>query len=69
MKNIIILSILCLCLSGCALGAATSATAGYSLQSKSSDELGNKARQSIIDEAVQKSKDYVDANFQKIERR
>ncbi|MFH1231972.1 MAG: hypothetical protein V1709_10805 [Planctomycetota bacterium] len=47
-------------LSGCALGAATSATAGYALQSKFSDELGNTARQSIIDEAVKKSKDYTD---------
>lgn len=60
MKKLTVAVLGCLVLSGCTFGAATSATAGYSLQSKSSDELGNKARQSIVDEAVQKSKDYTD---------
>lgn len=44
-------------LAGCALGSATSA---YSVNSKNADELGANARKSIVDEAVQKSKEYVD---------
>jgi len=37
--------------SGCALGAGTAATAGYSLKAQCSDDLSNKARQEIIEEA------------------
>ena len=44
-------------LMGCALGAATSA---YSVNSKSADELSATCRKSIVDEAVQKAKEYCD---------
>lgn len=45
---------------GCALGAGTAATAGYSLTAKTADDLNATARRSIVDEAVQKAKDYCD---------
>lgn len=58
----LIILILAISLSGCALGSATSA---YSLNSKNSDELGATARKSIVDEAFQKSKEYTDQNCKK----
>jgi len=63
MKKLIVLMLGCLVLSSCALGAATSATSGYSLQSKSSDELGQNARQSIIAEAVKQANAYTDSKL------
>lgn len=56
----VLLGVLCVMLSGCALGAATSATAGYSLQAKTADDLSGKARQSIVDESFQRAKEYCD---------
>lgn len=61
MRRLVLVLLVCLpFISGCAAG---SATAGYSLKAGSSDELVPKARKSIIDEAFQKAKAYVDANF------
>ena len=54
----IIIIILALLFSGCALGAATS---GYALKSQTADELASPARQSIIQEI----KNWVSDNFQK----
>lgn len=47
-------------LTGCALGAGTAATAGYSLSARTADDLSAAARKSIVDEAIQKAKDYCD---------
>ena len=62
MKGLIL--VLCLCavlgLSGCAAG---SATAAYSLRASSADDLSPKARESIIRDAVDRCKDYMDRWF------
>lgn len=52
MKKIMILSlplVLAALFSGCALGAASAVTAGYSLKSQSADSLTVEAEQRIVD--------------------
>jgi len=44
-----------LTLSGCALGAGTSATAGYSLKAKTAEELSPTGEQRIIERAKQET--------------
>lgn len=69
---LLLLLVMCVFLSGCAAGAATSATAGYSLKASTADELSPKARKTIIEEAVEKAftkcKEYIDKNFVKKEQ-
>lgn len=44
-----------LMLSGCAIGAGTAATAGYSLKAKTAEELSPAGEQRIVDRAKQET--------------
>ena len=44
-----------LMLSGCAIGAGTAATAGYSLKAKTAEELSPSGEQRIVDRAKQET--------------
>ena len=51
-----VISAVCLLmLSGCAIGAGTAATAGYSLKAKTAEELSPAGEQRIVDRAKQET--------------
>ena len=61
MKLFMLLLLLCLTISGCAAGAAVSATSGYAVKAGTADDLSSKVRAAIIEEAVTQCKVYVDS--------